>query len=118
MNLERIYSYSFKEIYNLYVSKVQRKNQSVDDLNTLIYWLTGYDEAGLKNVIDSEISLKDFFVSSPRINQNYILVTGVICGVRIESIEDDIYKKIRVLDKLVDELAKGRAMSKIMREEN
>lgn len=118
MNLERIYNYNFSEIYDLYVSKIKRKEKSPDDLNAIIYWLTGYDERQLNGLLHKKMTLKEFFDASPNFNDKSSLVTGVICGVRIETIEDETYKKIRVLDKLVDELAKGKAMNKIMREGN
>lgn len=104
----------FSTLYPLYVTKVERKGQSVDALNDVIRWLTGYSQAQLERFTDSELSLDEFFAGAP-MNPNAELITGVICGVRVEQIEDPFMKKVRQLDKLVDEVAAGRALSKILR---
>lgn len=104
----------YASLYPLYVAKVERKGQSVDSLNEVIRWLTGYTQADLDRMTSSEISLDEFFAGAP-MNPNAELITGVICGVRVEQIEDPFMKKVRQLDKVVDEVAAGRAMSKILR---
>ena len=112
----KISSYAFSQIYDLYVQKVERKERTKAELDEVIYWLTGYDEAGLKSQIDSRNDLEAFFNEAPRINPNAVQIRGVICGCRVEEIEDPLTQKIRWLDKLVDELAKGKAMDKILRD--
>lgn len=112
--MHRIYSYTFAAIYKLYVNKVERKGQSVAHLDKVIEWLTGFSKQTQLELIDAEVTLREFFERAT-INVNAPLITGVICGVRIEEIEDPLMKKIRYLDKLVDEVAKGRALEKILR---
>lgn len=112
----RIFRASFASIYPHYVSKVEKKGRSTDELDQVIGWLTGYDAAGLKRVLDDEVDLETFFVDAPAFNPNSSLITGVICGYRVEEIEDPLMQKARYLDKLVDELAKGKAMEKILRQ--
>jgi hypothetical protein len=114
-NLQRVFGYTFVRIYTLYVAKIERKNRTVAELNTVIEWLTGYDTKGLKEQIKSTNTLQDFFMHAPRINPNATKITGLICGDRIENIKDPLMQKIRYMDKLVDELAKGKAMEKILR---
>ncbi|AKP67370.1 DUF2200 domain-containing protein [Companilactobacillus ginsenosidimutans] len=114
---ERLYKMPFSKIYPLYVQKVDRKNQNVDDLDKVIYWLTGYDEASLQKQIDKNVTLTEFFDQAPEINPSASLITGVICGVRVENIEDPLMQKIRYLDKLVDEVAKGKKMENILRKQ-
>ena len=113
----RVYTYAFKDIYVLYVKKIERKGRDVADLDEIIMWLTGYSRAQLNALIadGSTVTLKEFFRDAPQLNTNRSLITGVICGVRIEEIEDPLMREIRYLDKVVDELARGRAMQKIMR---
>jgi hypothetical protein len=106
---------SFASIYPLYVKKVEKKNRTSNELDEVICWLTGYSLAGLKEVIEDQIDLETFFEQAPAMNPNAQLITGVICGHRVEEIEDPLMQKIRYMDKLVDELAKGRAMEKILR---
>lgn len=115
MNLERIYSYSWKSIYQLYVQKIERKGRSIQELNEILSWLTGYDEKGLHQQMDANKNLKDFLVESPAFHPNSTKITGVICGYRVEEIEDPILQKIRYMDKIVDELAKGKSIEKICR---
>ncbi|MDR1794566.1 MAG: DUF2200 domain-containing protein [Erysipelotrichaceae bacterium] len=114
-NTERIYSMPFSDVYPLLVAKAERKGRTKDEVDTVIYWLTGYDEAGLKEQLDLEVDHRTFYGQAPRINPNASLITGAVCGVRVESIEDPLMQKIRWLDKLVDELAKGKKMEKILR---
>lgn len=108
---------SFAGVYPHYVAKVEKKGRSVADLHEVIEWLTGYDEAGLAEVLDDRRSFRDFFDKAPNYTQNAHLITGTVCGIRVETIEDPLMQKIRYLDKLVDELAKGKKMEKILRKE-
>ncbi|MFN8078245.1 MAG: DUF2200 domain-containing protein [Kineosporiaceae bacterium] len=111
----RIFGVSFASIYPHYVQKAERKNRTKDDVDRVICWLTGYDAAGLERVLASEVSLETFFAGAPAMNPNATLITGVICGHRVEEIEDPLMRKIRQLDKLVDELAKGKKLTAILR---
>lgn len=114
MTNSRLYQMSFAKIYPLYVQKVERRGQGIADLNKIIEWLTGYDATTIQSKIDQDVDLENFFEAA-MIHPNAQLITGVICGVRVENIEDPLMQKIRYLDKLVDELAKGKAMTKILR---
>jgi hypothetical protein len=114
-NTERIYKLTFAGVYPLYIQKVEKKGRSKAELDSIIYWLTGYDEQALQGQIDEKSTFEAFFAQAPQMNPNASKITGVICGYRIEDIEDELVKKVRYLDKLVDELAKGRAMEKILR---
>ncbi|WP_338208985.1 DUF2200 domain-containing protein [Lactiplantibacillus paraxiangfangensis] len=105
----------FSRIYDAYVQKLARKGQSEQDLRTIITWLTGYSLPALKQQLDNQASLTTFFTAMPQLNKNADKITGVICGVRVESITDPLMQRIRYLDKLVDELARGKAMTKILR---
>jgi len=111
----RIFTTSFASIYPLYVQKVERKSRSRDELDQVISWLTGYDAEGLASVIAREVDLETFFAEAPGLNPNASLITGLICGHRVEDIEDPLMQKIRYLDKLVDELARGKKMASILR---
>ena len=111
----KISSYAFGAIYPMYIQKVEKKGRTKEELDTVIHWLTGYDDKGLQAQIDSENDLEIFFTEAPLINPNASKITGRICGVRVEEIDDPLTQKIRWLDKLVDELAKGKAMEKILR---
>ena len=104
-----------RDRYPHYVTKVEKKGRTKEELHTIIHWLTGYDEKALKKVIDNKTDFETFFAKAPRMHPNAHLITGMICGYRIEEIEDPLMQKVRYLDKLVDELAKGRAMEKILR---
>ena len=115
MKNERIYKMTFASVYPLYVQKVVKKGRTKEELDTAIRWLTGYDEGGLQGQIDRGVSLEVFFAEAPRINPDADKIKGVVCGVRVEEIEEPLMQKIRWLDKLVDELAKGKAMEKILR---
>ena len=116
MTNEKVYAMSFASVYPLLVNKAVRKGRTAEEVDTVIRWLTGYDTAGLKAVLDSEASYEVFFSQAPRMNPNRKKITGVICGVRVENIEEPLMQEIRYLDKLVDELAKGKKMEKILRE--
>ena len=111
----KVFKMSFASIYPHYVTKVEKKNRTKDELDEVICWLTGYSLAGLDKVIDDKVDLGTFFEQAPEVNPNAELITGVICGVRVEEIEDPLMQKIRYMDKLVDELAKGKAMEKVLR---
>jgi len=112
--VSRIFSISFASVYPHYVTKVQKKGRTKDDLDQVIGWLTGFDESELQGHLDAGTTFEDFFAAA-RLNPHASSITGVICGVRVESIEDPLMQKIRYLDKLVDELAKGKQMEKILR---
>ncbi|HRA06484.1 MAG TPA: DUF2200 domain-containing protein [Propionicimonas sp.] len=111
----RIFGMSFASLYPLYVEKVERKGRTKDELDEVIGWLTGYDAAGLDRVLGSETDLETFFAQAPLFNPNAALIKGVICGYRVEEIEDPLMQQIRYLDKLVDELARGKKMTGILR---
>ena len=115
MTQHRIYTMKFAGVYPLYVQKAERKNRTKEEVDQLICWLTGYDQAGLQAQIEQENSFETFFDQAPALNPNRALIKGVVCGVRVEEIEDPLMQKIRYLDKLIDELAKGKAMEKILR---
>ena len=105
----------FANVYPLYIQKVERKGHTKAELDNIIFWLTGYDEQLLQQQIDNNVDFKTFFFLAPQINPNASKITGVICGYRVEDIEDELMQKIRYLDKLIDELAKGKSMEKILR---
>lgn len=111
----RIYGMSVAKVYPAWLAKVERKGRSRDELDQVICWLTGHDAAGLAAVLEAGPSLEEFFDKAPRMNPRRDQVTGVICGVRIEEIAEPLMREIRILDKLVDELAKGRPMAKVLR---
>ncbi|MES2966506.1 MAG: DUF2200 domain-containing protein [Patescibacteria group bacterium] len=113
--IPRIYAMSFASVYVLYIKKVERKGRSKDEVDTVIKWLTGYTQAKLNTQIKKQTNFEDFFNQAPKLNPARQLITGVICGVRIEDITDPLMREIRYLDKLVDELAKGKDMAKILR---
>ncbi len=116
MSQHRIFSISFSRVYPLYVQKVERKNRTKAEVDQVIRWLTGYDQAGLQRQIKHENNLETFFAQAPAMHPNASLIKGLVCGVRVEAVEDPLMQKIRYLDKLVDELAKGKAMEKILRQ--
>ena len=105
----------FAGVYPLYINKVERKGKTKAELDEIIRWLTGYTQEQLQEQIDKKTNFEEFFDQAPQLHPNVTKITGVICGYRIEDIEDPLMKKVRYLDKLVDELAKGRAMEKILR---
>ncbi len=106
---------TFASVYPHYIAKAEKKGRTKAEVDEIIFWLTGYDEKGLQKVIDDKTDFEHFFTQAPNINPNVSKITGVICGYRVEEIEDDIMQKVRYLDKLIDELAKGKAMEKILR---
>lgn len=116
MNNTRIFKTSFASVYPLYVQKAERKGRTKDEVDTVICWLTGYNRQLLQQQIDRNIDFETFFGQAPQLNPNVSKITGVICGYRVEEIEDKLMQQIRYLDKLVDELAKGKAMEKILRQ--
>jgi hypothetical protein len=111
----RIFTTEFAKVYPLYVQKAERKGRTREEVDRLICWLTGYSQAGLNAQIDKKVDFETFFAQAPAMNPNSALITGLVCGVRVEEVEDPLMKQIRQLDKLVDELAKGKAMEKILR---
>lgn len=111
----RVFGTKFAKVYPLYVHKAERKNRTKDEVDQIIFWLTGYDADGLQHQIDAENDFRTFFAQAPAMNPDCELITGVVCGVRVEDVEDPLMQKIRYLDKLIDELAKGRPMEKILR---
>jgi len=115
MDGHRIYSMAFATVYPLYIAKAERKGRTQAEVDQIIQWLTGYDSAGLAKVLTDRTDFADFFAQAPALNPARSLVTGVICGVRIETLDAPLMREIRILDKLIDELAKGRAMDKILR---
>ena len=115
MSEHRIFATPFAKVYPLYVQKAERKNRTREEVDQVICWLTGYDQAGLQQQIEQETDLKAFFAQAPALHPNSSLIKGVVCGIRVEAIEDPLMQKIRYLDKLIDELAKGKAMEKILR---
>jgi hypothetical protein len=115
MDYARVFSYSFASIYRLYIQKVEKKGRTKADVDAVIFWLTGYDKQTLQHQIDKNNDLETFFAQAPQMNPNVSKITGVICGYRVEEIENKLMQKIRYMDKLVDELAKGKTMEKILR---
>jgi hypothetical protein len=116
MPKNRISVINFARVYPLYVQKAERKNRTKEEVDKIICWLTGYDQAGLQQQIEQDNDLETFFAQSPGIHPKSALIKGVVCGVRVEDIEDPLMRKIRYLDKLIDELAKGKTMEKILRQ--
>ena len=115
MSHERVFGYSFAGIHQLYIDKVERKGHTQAELDQVISWLTGYDTAGLQQAIADQVNLATFFAEAPAMNPNASLITGVICGYRVENIGDPLMQQIRYMDKLVDELARGKKMASILR---
>ena len=111
----RIFTMAFSKVYPMHVQKAQRKNRSKDEVDRVICWLMGYDQAGLEQHIGQHSDFATFFAQAPAIHPNVSLIRGVVCGVRVEDVQDPLMQKIRYLDKLIDELAKGRALDKILR---
>jgi len=111
----RVFAMKFAKVYPLYVKKAERKNRTKAEVDQIICWLTGYSRAQLKKQIEQESDFATFFAKAPAIHPNSSLITGVVCGVRVNEIEDPLMRNIRYLDKLIDELAKGRPMEKILR---
>ena len=116
MPKNRVFAIKFSSVYPLYVQKAERKNRTKEEVDQVICWLTGYDSAGLQQQIEQKSDLETFFAQAPAIHPNSSLIKGVVCGIRVEEIEDPLMQKIRYMDKLIDELAKGKAMEKILRQ--
>lgn len=116
MNNHRIFKMAFAKVYPLYIQKAERKNRTKAEVDQIICWLTGYSPAGLQQQIEQENDFKTFFAQAPELHPNVSLIKGVVCGIRVEEVEDPLMQKIRYMDKLIDELAKGKAMEKILRQ--
>ena len=116
MPTHRIFGMPFASVYSAYRKKVERKGRTQEELDCVICWLTGHDQQGLERQIDEQVSVADFFADAPEMHPNRGLIQGVVCGVRVEEVEDPLMRTIRQLDKLVDELAKGKAMVKVLRQ--
>jgi hypothetical protein len=106
----------FAKVYPLYIAKAERKGRTKEEVDAVIRWLTGYDDAGLQQQIDRQSDFAAFFANAPRLHPNRVRITGVVCGIRVEAIEDPLTQNVRYLDKLIDELAKGKALDKILRQ--
>ena len=115
MDNTRVYRMSFAGVYPMYIQKAEKKGRTKEEVNTIIYWLTGYNKQSLQKQIDTKVDFETFFAQAPQLNPDVSKITGVICGYRVEEIEDKLMQKVRYLDKLIDELAKGKAMEKILR---
>lgn len=115
MGRQHIYEMTMARIYPLYITKVERKNRTKEEVDTIIQWLTGHDAPSFSLVLENEVTLKDFFAEAPQLNPARHLIKGVVCGVRVEEIEEPLMQEIRYMDKLIDELAKGKKMEKILR---
>jgi hypothetical protein len=115
MDQTRVFKMSFAGVYPPYIKKAEKKGRTKEEVDAIIRWLTGYDQQALQNQIDKKIDLETFFDQAPVLNPNATKITGVICGYRVEEIEDKLMQKIRYMDKLIDELAKGKALEKILR---
>lgn len=114
MKNEKLYNMDFIKIYDAYIKKVERKGKTKEEVNTIIFWLLGYDENNLIISLENNTSVREFFNDAPILNTNAINIKGVICGIRVEEIEDQLMKRIRYLDKLIDELARGKSIDKIL----
>jgi len=115
MKPDKVFALTFAGVYPHYVRKVETKGCTKDELNEVIRWLTGYTQKGLEKVIETKVDLRTFFDKAPKFNPNASLIKGVVCGIRVEDIENPLMQKIRYMDKLIDELAKGKKMEKILR---
>lgn len=115
MQNTRIFTTAFASVYPHYIQKAEKKGRTREEVHEIIFWLTGYDESDLQNILNNKTDFKTFFEQAPQLNPNVPLIKGVICGYRVEEIEDELMRNIRYLDKLIDELAKGKKMEKILR---
>ena len=115
MKNERVYRMAFSRVYPMLVQKAEKKGRTKQEVDTVICWLTGYDESGLWSQIERNADYETFFAEAPQMNPNADKITGVVCGVRVEDIDDPVMQKVRWLDKLVDELAKGKPLDKVLR---
>lgn len=116
MDNSRVYRMTFASVYPMYVQKAEKKGRTKEEVDSIILWLTGYDKKSLQKQIDTKVDFETFFAQAPQLNPNVSKITGVICGYRVEEIEDKLMQKVRYLDKLIDELAKGKKMEKILRQ--
>lgn len=116
MDNTRVYKMTFASVYPLYIKKAEKKGRTKAEVDAIIFWLTGYNKQTLQQQIDKKSDFQTFFAQAPQLNPNVSKITGVICGYRVEEIEDKLMQKIRYLDKLIDELAKGKTMEKILRD--
>ncbi len=117
MGNHKIYSMSFAKVYPLYLNKVEKKGKTKDEVDQIIFWLTGYNEKDLNLILKNEIDFSTFFENAPNLNPSRFLIKGLICGIRVEEIEEPLMREIRYLDKLIDELAKGKSLEKILRKQ-
>lgn len=115
MNNTRVFKMSFASVYPHYIQKAEKKARTKQEVDEIIFWLTGYNENSLQKLLDNKTDFETFFAQAPQINPNVSKITGIICGYRVEEIEDKLMQQIRYLDKLIDELAKGKTMEKILR---
>lgn len=115
MAKHNVFAMKFAKVYPLYIKKAEAKKRTKEEVDQIIYWLTGYDEKGLKQQIEQESDFETFFAQAPAFNPKSSLIKGVVCGIRVEEIKDPLMRKLRYLDKLIDELAKGKTMEKILR---
>ena len=115
-NLQRVFAMKFSSVYPLYIHKAEKKGRTQAEVDRVIRWLTGYTQAGLEMQLKQGVDFESFFAQAPALNPNAALIKGIVCGVRVEEVPDPLMRKIRVLDKMVDELAKGKAMEKILRQ--
>lgn len=113
----RIYTMSFARVYPAYIAKVERKGHTKAEVDEIIRWLTGYTQKGLETQLEKQTDIETFLTKAPQLNPSRVLITGIICGIRVEEIKDPVMREIRYLDKLIDELAKGKAMEKILRKQ-
>lgn len=115
MESTKIFKMPFAKVYPMYIQKAEKKGRTKAEVDEIIFWLTGYDEKSLQNHLDNKTDFENFFAQAPQVNPNVSKITGVVCGIRVENIDDKLMQQIRYLDKLVDELDKGKAMEKILR---
>ena len=115
MDLSRVYKMSFAGVYPHYINKAEKKGRTKAEVNAIIFWLTGYDEAALDRILENRTDFQTFFAEAPLMNPNVSKITGLICGYRVEDIKEPLMQQIRYLDKLIDELAQGKALEKILR---
>lgn len=116
MTKHRIYTMSFAGVYPHYVTKAEKKGRTKAEVDQIIHWLTGYDQKGLEGVLEKKTNFEVFFAEAPQLNPNRKLIKGVVCGIRVEDVEEPLMQEVRYLDKLIDELARGKKMEKILRE--
>lgn len=115
MGNEKVYQMEFSKVYHLLVNKAEKKGRTRQEVDEIIRWLTGYSQTELERLLDRSVAYGDFFRSAPELNENRRLIKGVVCGVRVENVEEPLMQEIRYLDKLIDELARGKSMDKILR---